>query len=223
LAAILNFCWQVAVIFQEGLGMLRVKMRSHTFCFFLLMMTIVTMGAAVADPRDDVLSTASRCSIITDYRKWLDCYYGAAQSMRALLGLRPATEEQQRLSATAGTAIVTAPAMSSLQSGGGASQNQLGVRDPKVPPEQFGLAQKDTADHVAARMMDFTFDRAGIFTATLSNGQVWRQISGDTGHVRWEKSAQKMIYNVVVEHGALGSYNFRVEGQAGTYKVVRLR
>jgi hypothetical protein len=191
-----------------------VKMRSHTFCFFLLTTTIVTMGTALADPRDDVLSAASRCVVITDYRKWLDCYYGAAQSMRALLGLRPASEEQQRLSATARTGIGPAPVL---------SQPQLGMRDPKVPPEQFGLAQRDTADHVAARMIDFTLDRTEIFTATLSNGQVWRQVSGDTSHVRWEKSAQKMVYNVLVEHGALGSYNFRVEGQAGTYKVVRLR
>ena len=47
-------------------------------------------GLALADSRDDVISGLTRCAALTDDRQWLDCYYGAAQPMRAWLGLSPA-------------------------------------------------------------------------------------------------------------------------------------
>ena len=39
----------------------------------------------------------SRCGGIADDRTWLDCVYGAAQPMRAQLGLPPAPASQQEL------------------------------------------------------------------------------------------------------------------------------
>src|ERR1700693_4696607 len=52
---------------------------------------------AEAAPRDDVLYGISRCGGIADDRTWLDCVYGAAQPMRAQLGLPPAPAAQQKL------------------------------------------------------------------------------------------------------------------------------
>jgi hypothetical protein len=49
-------------------------------------------------PRDAVIAGAYRCSAIGAPRQWLDCYYGAAQSARAALGLSPAPHEQVQLS-----------------------------------------------------------------------------------------------------------------------------
>ena len=71
--------------------------------------TTVMTSAALADTRDDVLSAISRCNVIHDNRVWMDCVYGAQQPMRALLGLPPAPEYQQRLVPPAGS--VPAPAM----------------------------------------------------------------------------------------------------------------
>jgi hypothetical protein len=48
-------------------------------------------------PRDEVRAASSRCDNITDERTWLDCYYGAAQPVRAELGLPPALASQQSL------------------------------------------------------------------------------------------------------------------------------
>jgi hypothetical protein len=55
---------------------------------------------AQARPRDDALSGAIRCGVVSDSRQWLDCYYGAAQPMRAALGLVPALTEQVKLAAS---------------------------------------------------------------------------------------------------------------------------
>src|ERR1700761_6319687 len=52
---------------------------------------------ATARPRDDALAGAFRCAVIGDARQWLDCYYGAAQPVRAGLGLAPATAAQVKL------------------------------------------------------------------------------------------------------------------------------
>src|SRR3954467_8038489 len=50
-----------------------------------------------ARPRDDALAGSFRCAVIGDARQWLDCYYGAAQPVRAGLDLAPAMAAQVRL------------------------------------------------------------------------------------------------------------------------------
>src|ERR1700749_4770995 len=68
-----------------------------------------TPALAQSDPtRDDVIANVERCSAITDNRVWLNCFYGAAQPMRAQLGLPPAPESQVAL---VKTAPVPAPAV----------------------------------------------------------------------------------------------------------------
>jgi hypothetical protein len=66
---------------------------------------VPVFAALVAAPvqarvRDDALSGAFRCAGIADSRQWLDCYYGAAQPVRAALGLPPALAGQIRLATT---------------------------------------------------------------------------------------------------------------------------
>ncbi len=63
----------------------------------LVLGTCAGLAPAAADPRQDVMSGAQRCAGIADNRVWLDCFYGSAQPMRALLGLPPAPINQQRL------------------------------------------------------------------------------------------------------------------------------
>jgi hypothetical protein len=55
---------------------------------------LALLAPAQARPRDDALSGAIRCGGVADSRQWLDCYYGAAQPMRAALGLAPALAGQ---------------------------------------------------------------------------------------------------------------------------------
>jgi len=55
---------------------------------------------AQARPRDEALSGAFRCAVVADSRAWLDCYYGAAQPVRAALGMPPALASQVKLAAS---------------------------------------------------------------------------------------------------------------------------
>jgi hypothetical protein len=63
----------------------------------LLGLVALAQTPAQARPRDEVLSGAFRCAAIGGNRTWLDCYYGAAQPERAMLGLQSAPESQLRL------------------------------------------------------------------------------------------------------------------------------
>jgi hypothetical protein len=62
-----------------------------------LIAAVVSVPSAQARPRDEVMSGAFRCAPISDSRKWLDCYYGAAEPARAALGMQPAPDAQVRL------------------------------------------------------------------------------------------------------------------------------
>jgi hypothetical protein len=43
--------------------------------------------------RDQVMAGAAECYVVAADRAWLDCYYGAAQPLRALLGITPAPQK----------------------------------------------------------------------------------------------------------------------------------
>jgi hypothetical protein len=66
------------------------------FCS-LTMLAALSVLPAQARPRDDAMGAAFRCATIGDSRQWLDCYYGAAQPVRAQLGMAPAPVGQVKL------------------------------------------------------------------------------------------------------------------------------
>lgn len=68
----------------------------HRFWWIAPILLLAAQSAA-ARPRDDAIATAFHCSVIGDSHQWLDCYYGAAQPVRAALGIAPALPAQVRL------------------------------------------------------------------------------------------------------------------------------
>lgn len=74
-------------------------MSPRRFSLVLILSALSAAPAAAASnpARDDVMANIQRCASITDNRTWLNCFYGAAQPMRAELGLPPAPESQVSL------------------------------------------------------------------------------------------------------------------------------
>jgi hypothetical protein len=222
--------------------------------FALSQGAILLSAPAMGRPRDDAMAGAYRCASIAASRTWLDCYYGAAQPVRGVLGIMPAPANQVALSAAPPIAngptadsdirdiVMSAAASCSRENddrkwldcyyvAAQPMRRKLGlVRDTAVPeslsppPQQFGkkvVASVPEADHVVARMTSYQFDRQGWFTVTLDNGQVWRQLPGDTTSAGWKKPAP--TYQVRITHGFFGSYNLHVQEAPGLYKVERVR
>ena len=225
-----------------------------------VILALLLAPSAQARPRDEVMSNAYRCAAIGESRLWLDCFYGAAQPVRAALGLKPAPAAQVALSsappASAGAArdvAVRDEVMAGVFHCGGQDQERawldcyyaaaqpmrvsLGLAagpKPAPPPaivtappaDHFGLAPAPQplpagSKQVWSQMAEYSFDKFGYFTATLANGQVWRQINGDTDYAHWKGSAGR--YLVHITHGFLGSFNLQVKDQPGKFKVSRVQ
>lgn len=232
----------------------------------LLLVFLVALVAAPAQAggRDDVMARAYRCGGIASDRQWLDCYYGAAQPVRAALGLPPAPDAQQRLAAApptggeAGNSNIRGEAMAGAARCYPAADDRqwldcyygavqpvralLGLPQAKAllpaqPVEAPAFAVKKPApappggfsdwlggssnQRIVARLESYKFDKYGIFTVTLDNGQVWQQQSGDTVYAHWKKPAAK--YTATISRGALGSIDFQLDGEPHIFKVSRLR
>lgn len=180
--------------------------RPRTLLLAAVMVLLPAAGRAA--PRDQVKAGVARCDGIRDDRMWLDCFYGAAEPMRAHLGLKPAPEFQTRLvpppgpdAAPAATASAPSP---SGPSGGGLS----GI---------FGGSDVEARQH----MTDYRFDRAGLFTVTLADGSVWRQLPSDGILADWRGAANG--YLVTISRGAFGSRSLTIVGSGTRFSVKRIR
>jgi hypothetical protein len=192
----------------------------------LALAILAPTAPAVAGSRDDVLAGVSRCAGIVDDRTWLDCFYGAAQPLRARLGLTPAPDSQIRLSLpVTGTPARPAPQVSAAAPAFPPTPEQQFGADSFSRQQPSGVAMPgravETPSRIEARMVSYSFDSSGRFTATLSNGQVWHQNRADGPKASWKKPAGS--YVITIRRGLLGDYNFTTDDGNGAYKVDRLR
>jgi hypothetical protein len=214
---------------------------------------LLTICPVSARTRDDVVAGMFRCAAIGDTRIWLDCYYGAAQPVRAALGMAPAQQGQVRLAQNppAGPPTgdlgpryqTTAEALrcngvsderqwlNCYYAAAGPVRAQLGLppAPQAVAPVRGGgpmvasipPARQPAPTGVPAvgwvQMSSYQFNRYGIFSIVLANGQHWQQLSGDTSLAHWKKPAAS--YQVRITHGALHSLNLKIKGEAANYKV----
>ena len=148
----------------------------------------VPVSSVTAGPREDVMEASGRCAAVTDDRQWLDCYYGAAQAMRARLGLSPAPPAQ--------LALVPPPGKVPAPPRAQASQ-----------PAQEGFFGRLVARDELTRepqMVAYRFDKAHRFTVTLSDGTTWRQSLNDTHRATWKRPAASYRVLVSKGHGGTG-------------------
>lgn len=234
--------------------------------------------AAEARPRDDALASAFRCATIADSRLWLDCYYGAAQPVRASLGMQPALAAQLKLAASppSGGAPRDEAVRDEVMSGAAncirvAAERpwldcyytaalpmrvHLGLAAPQALPKPLPAPapQLVSAAPVPAQtrpagpppmprstglfagmfddvkpivrnmpMQSFNMNRAGAFTVTLTDGQVWQQAEEDQVYhpARWRKQAPEML--VTITPAPMHTFNLKVEGESKSYKVRRIK
>lgn len=180
-------------------------MRNTPLWSALLVLTAIATPALSA-PRDDMMAGISRCSGIGDDRTFLNCVYGAAQPLRAQLGLPPAPEAQQRL-------VPQAPATPAPQV------------LPQVPPRVASAAQAQPRAALPERAIrehleSFTFDRRGLFIILLGNGEQWRQDPSDTQRAQWNGRASDYVVRVLKDSRA--SAQMSVVGDPNIYRMVRV-
>jgi hypothetical protein len=160
-----------------------------------------------ADARDDITAAFSRCGVFADDQTWLNCIYGAVQPMRNKLGLPPAPASQ--------TNLVPSPALM-----------------PQVAPPPAPTRERENKGGVLSFLVGgqkvlanvpltaYSMDRNGLFTITLANQEVWREVAGSP-LPHWREPASH--YAASISKGALNSFNLIIVGEGIQYKVQRMR
>jgi len=208
---------------QSVLGSMSSKERMRQVLF--VGMLVIGAGApdlVLADAREDVVRSMTRCAAYTEDRQWLECYYGAAQPMRAWLGLPPAPQSQLKLLQGQPQGPAAAPLPTSLP----ASVTRAATRTGPPPmPKRSGIFDVFGGSDLArdTPVQSYEMARGGNFVITLPDGQVWRQTDDDLikKPVHWNKPASSM--RVTISQGALHTFNLVLNDENVHHKVTRIR
>jgi hypothetical protein len=84
----------------------------------------------------------------------------------------------------------------------------------------FGPSQDVASTAGAMRLTAYSFGKDGLFTATLADGEVWKQSPYDDLRAHW--NGQPTSYTVVVSADMMGSHTMRVQGDQD-YRVMRVK
>jgi hypothetical protein len=172
----------------------------------LIGLTVLTQAALAEPTRDEVMSGAARCAGIADNRTWLDCFYGSAQPMRALLGLQPAPAQQVKLVPPPGAAYV----------GPNAARNAPPAQKSRGILADILGSSKPVANNIP--MASYSFARDGTFTVVLKNGQTYRQEESDVVFAKWTRPAATYLVTII---GASDKFILKVKDEPGVNFNVR--
>ncbi len=194
----------------------------------LVVAALLVTTAAFAGPREDTLAGISRCAGLPDDRTFLDCIYGAAQPMRAHLGLPPAPVNQQHLVPPAPVGYAPPPSAGMMPSMPPAYVPPAPRTASAVPPAARPAPKVGVVDSLlgndpsAAWIEVFSFDSHHLFTVTFSNGQVWKQNADDPARAHWNGRASDYSIKFAIDASGRNGL-LTVRGDAAPYQVHRLR
>ena len=168
------------------------------------------LGATGASAQDSLPAQLTACLPISGMLQRLACYDRVAHSIapvsRSAPLQRPAASPPPVAYAPPGAAA--APAV--------VPPPPTGLGSERLP--RTASAAPRRAQELIANVASVTYDARGRFTVTLDNGQVWRQLEGDTAVLQAPRNA-----SVRISRGAIGSYDLNVVGRNATYRVLRLQ
>lgn len=204
---------------------------------------LLAATSAMADPRDDALSQVLRCSGMGDKGQRLACYDSAA--VRASGAMRaPAAAPIAPMVAPMPAPVVTASAAPDVPApvphrrhSNGFLEKLFGPEGPKRTPQrtvaEFGSESianggthaypqpmdEDGIDAISGRLISYDLS-GGFLVATLDNGQVWKQVSGEpVGHLQYAAAN----YVATISRGDSGAYVMKLNRVGQSLLVRRIR
>jgi hypothetical protein len=186
---------------------------------FTLAAVAGALPALAAPAAQDLLEAVGHCATIADDHTRLACYDALAPRVKDAVAVPPATLPNNRPPSTEeqkswfgfdlGDLFGAAPAQQTTAA-------QFG--SDKLPATH---AKEDTAaaqvDSISAGVTDVAYTPFGKFIVFLDNGQVWRQIEGDSDHAIFRKPAK--ANKITISRGFIGSYNLTRSRGAAEEKI----
>jgi hypothetical protein len=175
----------------------------------LALLSLLTQSIAVtlahADPVRDSLAEVVKCTELTEGPARLACFDAATAKAKSALLAPPAP--------------VAAPREKSVLEWFGFQKSQ-----PVTKPDEFGKSEQPMSGElteISSNVLEFAKTARGKALFVLDNGQVWRQIDGDTTEV--SPPAPGTTMRVTIETGFLNSFNLLIAGRKGLVKATRLK
>ena len=171
----------------------------------IALLLLIGAGATAAMAQDSLPGQLTACVAIPGVMQRLACYDRVAHSVSPAIAPRSAPA-QKPIARAAPSAVYVAPPL--------AAAAPAGLGSERLP--QTAAAQRN--QELIAAVTSVSYDPRGRFTVTLDNGQVWRQLEGDTAVLQSTR-----ISTVRISRGSLGSYDLNVIGRNASYRVLRLQ
>lgn len=180
--------------------------------------------AAPAGGQASLLKALTDCAALTEPQARLACYDGLAPRLKAALAKPPAVVARRR-----------PPTKEEQKSWFGFNMDDLfgSGQAQQTTPQTFGAentpaAQTAREDHksqaidsITAGLTEYAYNPFGKFLVILDNGQIWKQLQGDSGRAHFRRKASDN--KVTISRGFLGSYNLTINGSNKVYKVNRVK
>jgi hypothetical protein len=171
-------------------------MRKALLAPLLLLLSATAVGA-----QDSLPAQLGVCLQVTGTLQRLACYDRVAHAVS------PPPRSAPRPATNFPPATVAAPPIAAAPSGLGSERlPRVASAAPKAPQQMI------------AGVASVSYDGRGRFTITLDNGQVWRQLDGDTALLKGTRFPA-----VRISRGALGSYDLNIVGRNASYRVSRVQ
>lgn len=188
---------------------------------------VLMPGVAQADARQDLIDGMHKCATIADNTARLACYDALNPTVKAAEAAPPPPPPvaPQPPAPPAQTAdnrpwydiFGVAPNRQTTPEQFGGEN----LAPPAPPPGQPGQPAQPAApvalESITANVTDYSYNTYGKFVIFLDNGQIWRQLSADSGKARFKSSGGNAV---VIERGMIGGYNL-ILNDGATFKVKR--
>ena len=182
----------------------------------ILASALFSVSAAQAAADGNLASAILGCSALRGETAQLACYNAIAARLKA-------DEPQVPAAAAPQTLVQALPAHSDNPE----SRADTTPRPVTGTVADFGKGglrfagdEPAVLDHITARVATVSYNYFHMFTVTLDNGQVWRQVDGDTRVARFKNDKTEVV---TIARGFLDSFHLVIQGVWGDYAVKRVK
>jgi hypothetical protein len=182
------------------------------------------IGTAAASPRDDVLNGLQKCSGIAEDKARLACYDALVRPAQEAMASPPEPQEATQPPSKEEQKSWFGFDIAGLFNSSPETQRtpaQFGSENTQATRQKVEQAEQEI-DSITAGVSEYAFNPFGKFIVFLDNGQVWRQLAGDSGDKPLFHRAAK-DNKVTISRGLIGSYNLTINDSSRTYKVERVK
>jgi len=180
------------------------------FCAALFAAAAAAVPAAAQQhSQNEAADAAISCLDIADDGQRLTCLETATRDLKAT---RVRREDAVEPPAAAVSPPAESAADSTEEESFGAENLDSVRREKREDTRRFRLE---------AKVIEFKLDPYGDFTATLDNGQVWRQLTGNTSKAHFGNSNR--LYTVTIKKGPLKNYRMKINELGRWYRVKRVK